>query len=152
MSYQNKRLVDNATLLDIEIAKKLNTSQKIVQRQRIEGERKIKRILVLDEYLNWIKVRNFKVTNQVLVDTNYKTVMDCVNHYPFDGGHFKVDYNTLMSALDVQTYKKFKKEYKVPYELHEIMEMDKRRFKEVLASRKYLIILSKQKPRNGETT
>lgn len=90
--------------------------------KRIEGERKIKLILVLDKYIEFVQATEYKKINGKLHKrVEYKKIKRMLRKYPFKGGHFNCDVSLYCTLLCNKTFRRFLKQYNIGYELHKLL-------------------------------
>ncbi|QJT71071.1 hypothetical protein GR11A_00033 [Vibrio phage vB_VcorM_GR11A] len=138
------KLVDNATQLDVENALTDGITQKQAQYRRIEAEKRIRNILILDDYINWVEDRPMTRISETLVDNvNYHVVRNILNRYPFDGGHFNVNVHSLLKVLNRNNLIRYCKAKSVDVDLTSLFNVTEREMHAIQKSRTFLLTLSK---------
>ncbi|QJT70896.1 hypothetical protein GR7B_00098 [Vibrio phage vB_VcorM_GR7B] len=137
------KLVENATQLDIENSLRDGITQKQAQYRRIEGEKKIKSILVLDDYIEWLESRPYRRIDENLIDTvNYHVMESTLNRYPFDGGHFNVNVHTLLRLLNKKNLKRYCKFKGIETTFNSLLNVTDKELRVMQSSRTILLTLS----------
>lgn len=134
--------MEEVTQIDYENSRKHGISQSKAQANRIRFEKRIKDIIALDEYLNFIHEEGYKeLPRKIKKVDEYKEMKWFLKRYPFDGNHFKCDVSTYCAALDKKRFERFKKATGIEADLADMLALDNYSFLEATRLRKTLIKL-----------
>lgn len=123
------------TQLDIENAQNYGISRKNAQYERIKNEKRIKCILILDEYLNYIADLGIIHCLDYLSDSDMVKLRRVMEREPFHGDDLPPpEIDTFMAALDEDRYKKFISRYDtdISFTLDRVLFQTPRTYNELL--------------------
>lgn len=87
--------------LDAENSLKDNITLKQAQYKRVEAEKRIVNVLLLDEYIKFVESKAYRIEpRNSLTNFNLHVITDMLLVYPFDGGKFSIDLNLLLALLN----------------------------------------------------
>ena len=125
--------------LDEKNAKATGLTKSQVQYKRIEGEKRIKHLLVLDKYVEYASTKKIKyISKKLHKKAQYKEIKSVLRQYPFSGKHFKCDVAMYCTLLDDKVFKSFLKENNIDYEIHKILAITKDQLKGLRENKRYL--------------
>lgn len=118
--------------------------------RKMEGEKRIKNILILDRYIEYVRESGFnKVGKSIRKQEPFKELKRYLKKYPFDGGHFKCTTSMYCQLLDDQMFGRFKREYGLSgIVLCEVLALSHRHLQKArLLRRQILKLISISKPK-----